>query len=124
MLKDKYNDWIRKLATDLESLDKQVTKLTAGDLRIAKKRDGKIKFNATRDPNSLEVFGIRENNFDSSDEDEVEKKRLFKKCFNKNNIALGRMIMTTEKLQSKTKKYKSDLEKLLLRAKLDRPSMI
>ena len=34
------------------------------------------------------------------------------------------MIKTQEVLSQKTKKYKSDLEKLLLRAKLDRPSMI
>jgi len=54
----------------------------------------------------------------------VEKKALFKKCFNKNNIALGQMICTTEKLESKTKKYKTDLEKLLVRSKLDRPGMI
>ena len=70
------------------------------------------------------MFGNPEVDYGSADEDEQEKKRLFKKCFNKNNIALGRMIKTTEKLSVKTKKYKSDLEKLLLRAKLDRPSMI
>ena len=70
------------------------------------------------------MFGSHDEAIDSDDEDEVEKKRLFKKCFNKNNVALGRMIKTTERLQSKTKKYKSDLEKLLLRSKLDRPSMI
>ena len=34
------------------------------------------------------------------------------------------MIKTQEMLTNKTKKYKTDLEKLLLRAKLDRPSMI
>ena len=34
------------------------------------------------------------------------------------------MICTTEKLESKTKKYKTDLEKLLVRSKLDRPGMI
>lgn len=121
---DKYNLWIRKLASDLDSLDKQVRKITAGDLRIAKKRDGKIKFNSKRDPNKLEVFGAHDEDFESADEDELQKKRLFKKCFNKNNIALGRMIKTTERLQTKTKRYKSDLEKLILRSKLDRPSMI
>lgn len=98
MLVDRYNQWIRKLASDLDSLDSQVKKLTAGDLRIAKKRDGKIKFNAKRNPNHLEVFGAHDEDFDSADEDELEKKRLFKKCFNKNNIALGRMIKTTERL--------------------------
>ena len=34
------------------------------------------------------------------------------------------MIKTQEMLTNKTKKYKTDLEKLLLRSKLDRPSMI
>ena len=98
MLVDRYNQWIRKLASDLDSLDKQVKKLTAGDLRIAKKKDGKIKFNSRRDPNKLEEFGAHDEDFESADEDEIEKKRLFSKCFNKNNIALGRMIKTTERL--------------------------
>jgi hypothetical protein len=72
MLKDRYNEWIKKLASNLDCLDKQVSKLTAGDLRIARKRDreGKVKFNATVDPNKLEEFGTHEgSNFDSSDED-------------------------------------------------------
>ena len=34
------------------------------------------------------------------------------------------MIQTTEKMTTATQKNKNDLEKLLLRAKLDRPSMI
>lgn len=101
-----------------------MTKLTAGDLRIAKKRDGKIKFKPNRDPNKLEVFGTHDEGVPSADEDELQRKKLFKKCFNKNNIALGRMIKTAEKLNTATGKYKSDLEKLLLRSKLDRPSMI
>ena len=123
-LLDRYKHWIGKIASELRSLDQQVSKLTAGDLRIAKKRDGKIKFNVHRDPNKLEVFGCHDDGVDSCDEDEKQRKRLFKKYFNKDNIALGRMIKTTEKLTTKTKKYKSDLEKLLLRAKLDRSSMI
>ena len=122
MLVDRYNNWLKKLSHDLESLDKQVKKLTAGDLRIAKKRD--VKFKPERDPNSLEEFGKHEEGNDSDDEEEQQKKKLFKRCFNKNNIALGKMIKTTEMINNKTKKYKNDLEKLLLRAKLDRPSMI
>ena len=124
MLVDRYNMWLKRLADELDSLDKQVAKLTAGDLRIARKRDGKIKFNPNRDPSKLETFGNHDDGNGSEDEDEQAKKRLFKKCFNKSNIALGRMIKTTETLNNKTMKYKSDLEKLLLRAKLDRPSMI
>ena len=100
MLKDKYDMWSRKLASDPHSLDMQVTKLCAGDLRIARKRDakGKVKYNPNRDRSSLEVFGGRGENFNSSDEDERDRKKLFKKCFNKKNMALGRMIRTTEKL--------------------------
>lgn len=98
--------------------------MTAGDLRIAKKRAGKIKFNPNRDADKLEVFGSLDDGGDSGDEDEKEKQRLFKKYFSKKNVALGKMIDTTEKLTTKTSKYKRDLEKLLLRAKLDRPSMI
>ena len=93
--------------------------LTAGDLRIAKKRDGKVKFDPDRhDPNVLLPFkkvDDSDDGFDSSDEDEREKKHLFKKCFNKNNIALGRMIRTTETVLSKANKFKADLEKLLIR---------
>ena len=42
---------------NLDSLDNQVIKLTSGDLRVAKRRDGKVKFNPNRDPNSLEAHG-------------------------------------------------------------------
>ena len=70
ILVEKYNQWIKKLATDLDSLDKQVSKLTAGDLRIAKKRDGKIKFNSRRDPNKLEVFGVHDDDLDSDNDEE------------------------------------------------------
>ena len=69
MLVDRYNSWLKKLAADLSSLDMQVKKLTAGDLRIAKKRDGKIKFNPERDPNKLEVFGQHSDGDDSDDEE-------------------------------------------------------
>ena len=124
LLVDKYNHWVDKMSTNLDCLDQQVAKLTAGDLRIAKKREGKIKFNSNRDPHKLAVYGNHDNDNESADEEEQEKQRLFKRCFNKKNIALGRMIKTQEMLTNKTKKYKTDLEKLLLRAKLDRPSMI
>lgn len=125
LLVERYDQWVKKLAKNLDSLDQQVRKLTAGDLRIAKKKDGKIEFDSSRDPKKLEEYGDHDNDqYDSGDEDATQKKRLFKKCFNKKNIALGRMIKTTEKLNNATQKYKSDLEKLLLRAKLDRPSMI
>ena len=61
---------------DLNSLDKQVTKLTSGDLRIAKKRDGKLKFNPTRDAVSLEAYGGKhgDSRADSGDESEEEKR--------------------------------------------------
>ena len=61
---------------------------------------------------------------DSADEDAKFKRKLFKQCFNKKNIALGRMTKTVEKLVLKNDKYVNDLEKLLLRAQLDRPQML
>lgn len=68
--------------------------ITAGDLRIAKKLDGKIKFKPKRNPDDLAKFGKHDDDLDSDNEEEQEKKLLFKKCFNKKNIALGRMINT------------------------------
>lgn len=129
--KARFNDWLGKLEGSLHSLDFQVTNLTKGDLRITKKNENKIKF----DPNLVPSQHIQshaedkrresdDDGFDSSDEDEIEKKRLFKQCFNKKNIALGRMIRTTETVMTKANKFKADLQKLLIRAKLDRPSMI
>ena len=96
--------------------------LTTGDLRIAKKRDGKLKFNPMRDAKSLEVYGKAI--VDSADEDEKFKRKLFKKCFDQKNVALGRMTKTMEKLSNSKDKYVSDLEKLLLRSQLDRPQML
>ena len=36
LLVDRYDLWIKRLSANLDSLDQQVRKLTAGDLRIAK----------------------------------------------------------------------------------------
>ena len=70
LLVDKYNHWVDKMSTNLDCLDQQVAKLTAGDLRIAKKREGKIKFNSNRDPNKLAVYGNHDNDNESADEEE------------------------------------------------------
>ena len=68
-------------------------KLTSGDLRIARKFDRKLKFCASRDADSLEVYGDhRDENFSSDNEDQQERRELFTKCFDKKNIALGKMI--------------------------------
>ena len=131
VLVERYSDALERMEKDLDSLDSQVTKLTSGDLRIAKKRDGKIKFNPQRDAKSLEVYGGKDGKHgsddiavDSADEDEKFKRKLFKKCFDRKNIALGRMTRTVEKLVMKKENYVRDLEKLLLRAQLDRPQML
>ena len=59
-----------------------MTTLTSGDLRIAKKRDrdGRCTFKASRDPKKLQKFGAHNDEIGTDDEDELEKKRLFKKC--------------------------------------------
>ena len=54
LLAKNYNEALLRMEKDLGNLDKQVTKLTAGDLRVAKKRDGKIKFDPRRDPRQLD----------------------------------------------------------------------
>ena len=60
---------------NLGSLDDQVIKLTSGDLRIAKRRDGKVKFNPNRDPNSLEAHGHSgSSRVSSADKDEEEQR--------------------------------------------------
>ena len=111
---------------NLHTLDNQVTKLTSGDLRVAKRKDGKVKFNPNRDPNSLEAGGNRsgESRVSSADNSEEEKRQLFEQCFDKSNISLGRMTKTIDKLNSQKIKNINDLEKLLLRAQLDRSQMI
>jgi len=41
-LAEKYNESLEVMEKDMGKLDKQVFKLTSGDLRIAKRRDGKV----------------------------------------------------------------------------------
>ena len=65
-----------------------------------------------------------DNQHDSADESEKFKRQLFKKCFNRKNIALGRMTKTVEKIVEKKENYVKELEKLLLRSQLDRPAML
>ena len=80
---------------DLKLLDNQLTVLTQGDLRVAKKRDGKIKFNPAKQSKSLQPKEVKTTGedvgHDSVNEDEKFKRQLFKKCFNRKNIALGKM---------------------------------
>ena len=119
LLVDRYTDALDRMEKDLGSLDSQVTSLTAGDLRIAKKREGKIKFNPSRDAKSLEVYGKNKqgSGIENRSDDEARfKRKLFKKCFNKKNMPLGRMTKTVEKIIVKKEKYVNDLEKLLLRS--------
>ena len=60
----------------LSSLDNQVNKLTSGDLRVAKRRDGKVKFNPNREISSFETAGNRSSGsrVSSADKSEEEKR--------------------------------------------------
>lgn len=48
MLVDRYNKWFEGVEMHLGHLDQQVYELTKGDLRKARRRDGKVKFNPHR----------------------------------------------------------------------------
>ena len=124
----KYNEAFARMERDLRLLDNQVNVITKGDLRVAKKRDGKIKFNPSKLSKSLQPREPKTSGediaHDSVDEDEKFKRQLFKKCFNRKNIALGRMTQTVEKIVVKKENYVKELEKLLLRSQLDRPQML
>ena len=124
VLAAKYNESLERMEKDLNNLDKQVTKLTSGDLRIAKRRDGKIQFDPKRNAKSLETYGKYDDGINSAEESEEEKRELFTQCFSKNNRALGMMTRTIDNINQKKNKRMGDLEKLLQRAHLDRPSMI
>ena len=100
VLAQQYNEALSRMEKDLSKLDKQVIKLTSGDLRIAKRRDGKVKFDPSRDAKSLEAYGGKgaDSRADSGDESEEEKRELFNKCFSKKNFALGLMTRTIDSL--------------------------
>ena len=86
--------------------------MTAGDLNVVKKRDGKIKFKANRDPEELLIkAGKKESirNHSIDDPEEIKERNIKKTCFNKKNRSLLGMILTSEMLDEQRKKNIKDL---------------
>jgi hypothetical protein len=110
----------------LDSLDKQTTYLTQGDLRVVKRREGKVKFKSERDP--LELV-IKVNQVDKLGRlplapDERKFRTLQRKCFDSKNQGLLGLIKTSEKLQNQRARILTDVNKLFDRSLLDRPFVL
>lgn len=91
ILVERYSLEIEQIGKNLNCLDKQTANLTAGDLNIVKKRDGKIQFNANLDPQELIIkTDKKESNKNKSidDPEEIKERNLKKTCFNKKNKSL------------------------------------